>query len=214
MDYWRRLVPKARVILDVGANSGIYSLVAQALNPSAEVHAFEPLPKVFETLKHNVSLNSFPTHLHPVALSDYSGEATVYLPAGQQFAVSVTVNENLAAPGVPVDALQIAVDRLDAVVARLGIERIDLMKIDVETHEPQVLRGMGHLLAHHRPQLLVELLNDAVAGEVNSLLQPLGYLFYDIDERNPPMRVDSLRKSSFYNFLALQPEAAERLGLG
>jgi precorrin-6B methylase 2 len=47
MGLWMRLVPKAEVILDVGANSGVYSLVAAVMNPAARVYGFEPLTDLF-----------------------------------------------------------------------------------------------------------------------------------------------------------------------
>ena len=40
---WKPLAKKSRVIFDIGANTGIYSLIAQSINPNAEVFAFEPV---------------------------------------------------------------------------------------------------------------------------------------------------------------------------
>src|ERR1700740_2290939 len=53
LQVWRRLAPHAHVILDVGANTGIYTLVACCVNPAATVFALEPVDRVFRRLKQN-----------------------------------------------------------------------------------------------------------------------------------------------------------------
>ena len=50
---------KSKIILDIGANTGVYSLVASAINPKCQVTAFEPVPVVYKKLAGNIELNSF-----------------------------------------------------------------------------------------------------------------------------------------------------------
>ena len=50
MNLWIKLVKKADVVVDIGANLGIYSLVAQCLNPKSEVYAFEPFTDNYNKL--------------------------------------------------------------------------------------------------------------------------------------------------------------------
>ena len=75
MNLWMHLAPLARVILDVGANSGVYSLVAAAMNPHATVYGFEPVPKLFAQYMMFCPLNSFDIQPMCVALSNRNGSA-------------------------------------------------------------------------------------------------------------------------------------------
>ena len=77
MKIWMALCKDAKVILDIGANTGIFSLVAKTINPGAEIHAFEPLEKVMEKLEYNIRLNQFDIKVSKTALSNYSGKAVI-----------------------------------------------------------------------------------------------------------------------------------------
>ena len=54
---WAEHCSKAQVILDIGANTGIFSVIAHTINPEARIIAFEPQPNIFNVLKRNSSLN-------------------------------------------------------------------------------------------------------------------------------------------------------------
>ena len=50
---WQTLAKNSNVILDIGANSGIYSIVANCINPQANIHAFEPVERTSQLLLKN-----------------------------------------------------------------------------------------------------------------------------------------------------------------
>ena len=79
IDVWRRLATKASVIVDGGAHTGLYSLIAGAVNPSAAILAFEPLPAVYDRLVGNMRLNLFHIKAERLALSDASGSTTFHV---------------------------------------------------------------------------------------------------------------------------------------
>ena len=54
---WMKLAEQASVIMDVGANVGLYSLTAAAANPTATIHAFEPTPEMVARFQTNIDLN-------------------------------------------------------------------------------------------------------------------------------------------------------------
>ena len=56
---FRAFAQDAQLILDVGANTEIYTLLACAVNPTARVVAFEPVPRVYQILKQHVELNGW-----------------------------------------------------------------------------------------------------------------------------------------------------------
>jgi FkbM family methyltransferase len=197
MSLWMRLAPAARCIVDVGANSGIYALVARALNPSAPILAFEPLVDLHARLVGNAALSGFEIDAPRLALSDRSGIAQM---AGW----------TIGGPGPATGEVPTA--RLDDLVAARDLPPPDLLKIDVEGHEPAVLRGMGDLL-HARPTLLLEVLTEPASEELAPLVQDLGYLVFDLDEVQPPRRVPRLCRSSKWNLLLCQSDVAARLEL-
>lgn len=213
MSLWIELSRRSRFIVDVGANTGVYSLVAAAANPAAEVLAFEPVERVWRRFEENLRMNSFPIDSRRAALSNFDGTGEIHDP-GFDHIYSVTLNAKLAGPEVETVAVAVPVARLDSVMRESYPERrIDLMKIDVETHEPEVLEGMGELLCRCRPSMLIEVLNEEVAGRLNGLLDGLGYLYFNIDEIGAPRRQGRLTKSAHFNFLVCSPEVASALGL-
>jgi FkbM family methyltransferase len=145
----RELGPRPRpLVLDVGAHQGEYARRVLATNPRALVHSFEPEPRSFAELARVEGL----TGAYPLALSERAGTLPLYDSVdatGSQLATLVPgVFEGLyarVASSQPVEAIT-----LDSFVASHGIEHVDLLKIDVEGHELEVLRGAASLLAERR----------------------------------------------------------------
>lgn len=210
---WIELVKKSDVILDIGANTGVYALIAKSLNPPAQVFAFEPIERVFQKLEHNIRLNEFEITLFEYAVSNTEGTATIYdLPTEHIY--SVTVNKNLNLPETEAVPTKIKVMRLDTLINQRNIEKIDLIKIDVETHEAEVLEGMGVYLEKFKPTMLIEILNDEVGQNVENLVKGKGYLYFNLDENMDSIRkVDKITKSDFYNYLLCNEQLADQLGL-
>ncbi len=162
MRLWINLCEVSEVILDIGANTGIYSLVAKAVNPQAKVYAFEPVGRVFRKLQENIALNSFDILPFEKAVSNADGSAVIY-DTDSEHTLSVTVNKNLSAADVHVIETAIETVSLDRFVEEFNLSKIDLIKIDVETHEPEVLEGFRKYLSIYRPTLLIVILNDLQA---------------------------------------------------
>lgn len=210
---WAKLCETSNFILDIGANTGLYSLVAETINPKATIRAFEPINGVYSILQKNIASNNYTTKPYELALSDYTGTGKIYLQKGATFAYSVTVNQNTIT-SVPTDEVTIKVAELKNIIEDEGIKKIDLMKIDVETHEFEVLTGMGKYLEQFSPTLLIEILNNEVAENVNKLLSSIDYLYFNIDDNNNSIRqMDKLYKSDHWNFLVCKPEIAKTLNL-
>jgi methylase of polypeptide subunit release factors len=76
---FHKLARKARVILDIGANTGFCSLVACAANPDCRVLAWEPVPHLCAKLRANIELNKFTARCErrQVALSDHNGRGSL-----------------------------------------------------------------------------------------------------------------------------------------
>ncbi len=214
MGLWSKLSKECQVIFDIGANTGIYSLVAQTISPNAQVFAFEPVKRVWEKLQYNIHINGFQSIAVEKATSNYDGVATIYEKKDSEHILSVTVNKNLLSDETETILTEIETVRLDTFIENNDLERIDLMKIDVETHEPEVLEGMGRYLDDFRPTMLIEILSDEVGHKVEKHLKGLGYLFFNVDEEAFSIRkVDVITKSDCFNYLICQPKIAGELGL-
>lgn len=211
---WIKLSKKANIIFDIGAYSGLYSLTSAALNPNSKIHAFEPMRHNFNLLNENIKLNNYQNIISvQQACSNFSGEAIVYTEKNTTLTTSVTVNKSLYQEGKELDTVPIKTLRLDEYVSSKNIDGIDLIKIDVETHEHEVLLGMGDLIKKYKPTFLIEILNDEVGKNIESLLMGLGYLYFDIDEIDKITQVDSIKQSSYYNYLICQENVAKELNL-
>jgi FkbM family methyltransferase len=192
LQIWRRLAPHARVILDVGANTGIYALVAHCVNPAAVVIAVEPVERVFHRLQRNIELNGGNVIVEKLAASDVTGEAIIYdRPGDHELTASL---DPLMAEYCGGGGVQYAVPtkRLDDVLSGAGLRGINLVKIDVELFEAKVLLGMGAFLSNCKPSLLVEILNEEVARGVNDITRHLGYNVFRVVEQSGLVRVSQV----------------------
>jgi FkbM family methyltransferase len=198
---WVALCKSSKHILDVGANTGIYSLMAYAVKPDALISAFEPVPGVFRQLQHNNKLNGGPIHLYPLALGPTDGEATIYDNADNHYEASLVADPH--GKQRPQNQYKVAVRSIDSLLADGTLTGIDLMKIDVEKFEAQVLAGFK-ALAQYKPAILIEILDDTIGRDIQQMIGGLGYHFFNIDEERGLQPVAHLGKSHSYNFLLVQ----------
>lgn len=128
-----------RTILDVGANIGELSIYFARQLPDCRVVAFEPAPENLEGFHANLALQDPPLgnlELVAEAVSDRSGAIAFSIGAGLLNTAMLEANrERIGAIGGAAEA-QVPADTLDGHCARLGVDRIDLLKIDIEGGEP------------------------------------------------------------------------------
>lgn len=134
------------VLLDAGANVGDYTASACEIAGSRlDAHCFEPSAETFRVLSKNLGRRPN-VHLSNFGLSDGEGTATLYSHLGGCKEASV-VRRDLSHWGLDQSKTEsIGLRRLDDYCRDAGLNRIDLLKIDVEGHELSVLRGAGDLL--------------------------------------------------------------------
>lgn len=211
---WIDLCRTNNNILDIGANSGVYGITAKAFNSNAQVHCFEPLEAVVAYLKQNIELNTFDITVHSCGLSDYDGVANVYLPEEKDFVYSVTVNVDTVANFRKSRKIEIDVMRLDSMITSGVVPIPQLIKMDVERHEYEVLKGMGKYLTEARPDFIIEVLDEEQAEKLNSVFGELNYLYFNIDdEHNSIRQTKRIEKSDYWNYLVCKSETAKELKL-
>jgi FkbM family methyltransferase len=210
MQIWMELSKGSKVILDIGANTGIYTLVSKTINPEAKVMAFEPVKRVFEKLKANINLNNYAIMSYPYAVSDHCGEATFY-DTDEDHTYSVTIGKDLS-QDKRYHPVQVAITTIDEIAREQEQGSIDLIKIDVESHEPEVLKGFSQIGKYH-PAILIEILSDDIGSRVQEEIENHGggYLYFDIDEEKGIRQVDYIRKSSGMNYLLCTETTAKGL---
>lgn len=209
---WIKLCERSNIIFDIGANTGVYSLIAKTIKPQAQVFAFEPVKRVYQKLRSNIVLNDYTISSVEAALSNNDGFATIY-DIDSEHTYSVTVGMNMQHPEAKIIETKIQTLTLRTVIKNNKINTLDLMKIDVETHEPEVLEGMGEYLAKFKPTMIIEILDDVVGQKVQERLKDLGYLYFNIDERGPIRQTNEIGKSDYFNYLLCMPPVARELGL-
>ena len=158
MRQWARLASGAGVVLDIGANSGVFALLAAAMGARV-VHAFEPLPRVHAILAGNATLNpGFPLHTWSVAAGSHDGTAKIYDPGGDAPSSASLSSEFALGAFGEIPSTDIAVRSIDSFCRERGIASVDLIKIDVEGYEGFALRGMQEVVAASKPFILMEVL--------------------------------------------------------
>lgn len=173
--------------LDVGANIGLYSLIAaRAVGSAGKVHAFEPCSQTFERLMGNVRLNRLNNvSCHRVALSHEDARAELALANGGFDAWNSLGKPYMGETG---GSETVTTVRLDSFAKEhaVGGARCTI-KIDVEGWESQVLAGGRSLLTGpDAPLLLVEFTEEAAALTGSSCaslyrsLEELGYTMFGI----------------------------------
>jgi FkbM family methyltransferase len=179
MKEWMERVKNAATIVDIGANTGVYALLAKAINPQARVYAFEPVDRIFAKLEKNVQRNNLDIKLEKSAISNMTGEAVIYDPMYENV-TSVAVNTNLAPEGEEYAAVSIKTITLDDYCKEQGLHSIDLIKIDVESHEPEVLAGYTRL-HEHQPVIFCEVWNNDIGLRIEESVVKELYRYYLID---------------------------------
>ena len=217
LQLWQKLCKEAQVIFDLGANTGLYSLVAKTVNPSSRVFGFEPIKRTFDRYKANCELNGFDVRCEWMAVSDQVGEAVIYdVPLANNF--SATLNKTFSDTRHAVHAdsrfqTRVKTETLANYIELHRLPRVDLMKVDVEMHEPEVLRGMGPYLKRYQPTLLIEIMTNEIGRGVEEVIRECGYRYFSINESGqvePKRSIEAINES---NYLICTPAVAGRLGL-
>jgi FkbM family methyltransferase len=224
-------------VFDVGANIGSFTLYVHQSCPGARIYSFEPAPPLFEKLRLNTALNGVDARLFNVGLSDREGTAELtFYPhssgmssfhadkdqekevlrlhmqrereAGLEgVAELMGFAEDLLEARFRSETFECRLRTLSGVLDEQGVERIDLLKIDVQKAELAVLQGIRD---EHWPrigQVVLEVHDlDGRLGRIVSLLVQRGF-------RVTVEQDDILRGSMLYNLFAVREGAGAGEGV-
>jgi len=180
---WSALRP-GDTFLDVGAFHGVYSVIAgKRVTNGGQVIAFEPSPRDRRRLQMHLRWNGIRrARVEPFAVSATASETSFF-----QVVSGDPTRNGLKPPATEDSVAKITVKAvsLDQYVAERNIQRVDVMKLDVEGGELEVLRGAADMFARFRPILICEVLDETTsvwgykAREIISMLGDAGYLWFE-----------------------------------
>lgn len=193
------LAPKVSVFLDVGSNTGFYSLILAGTNPNAESWAFEPSPGPFAYLSKNIDANNFNGRIHPIktALSSTEGEAEFISAFSPKYTylkeATLGGSGHLSGARENTSSLKFKVktETLDQFITKNKIDKIDLIKLDTEETEHLIIGSGLNTLKNLQPILICEVFSKEMALALNELLWPLGYKPYQ-SKKDHLVEVDAI----------------------
>ncbi len=144
-------LPPGGVLIDVGANIGRLTIEAAIAVDGLRVLAVEPVEHTYTALAANITRNGLASRVivRRLALSDHVGRGVMTSDLGS---ANHLVSDNQV-PGHE----QIEITTLDSLLAQQGLDRVDVIKCDVEGAELLVLMGATRTLDTFRPAILVEI---------------------------------------------------------
>ena len=203
------LSASADCLIDVGANVGLFSLVAAKLNPQLKVFAFEPNPQMFDYLSKHKLLNRL-SNLIPesMAVSDRDGESQLFLSKSDMSASLVFDFQRSNSLDV---SLPVKTVTLDSYVEQFGLFGSLLLKVDAEGHEKAVLEGAEATIARFKPDIIIEVLEDFDPFLLEKL-RDVGYRFYKITHQGlieaQAVTLTTIGEFVFFNYLFTTKPAA------
>jgi FkbM family methyltransferase len=169
--------PTSLTFYDVGANMGVYSELCASLFPDASVVAFEPTPATAKILQNISTRNDLGIQVETSAVGDEIGTLDLYLSPTSDASNSLVAGFRQAT-----ETIKVPVTTIDEFV-NAGGPAPDVIKIDVETYEPSVLRGARETLRKHRPSIVIEVLkrnNTDHGPDIETLVADLSYKYYHL----------------------------------
>ena len=180
--FFTDLARDKKIVMDVGANIGWYSLNLAKMTaiPNVQIHAFEPVPSSYKQLLQNIALNRAQNQIvpHNIGLGSSSGEMVFYVP---DFSGSTAASGRNLHPEETNERVKCQIRTADSFLMQENVPQVGLVKCDVEGAELLVLKGAKRLLEEDRPVFILELLRkwsrafDYHPNDVLMLLRGYGY---------------------------------------
>jgi FkbM family methyltransferase len=172
------LVRPGSTVLDVGANTGLFSLLAARREAAALVHALEPVSRVFRVLEGNIAANGLENvTCHRLACGEKAGRMTIHVPEDEAIPMMASLVAGWSVGRQRLEEVECVT--VDGLVEEIRATRVDVLKIDAEGSEDGVLRGARTTLEQHRPFVFCEVLDRRDLGSrVMEALHGLDYRFF------------------------------------
>ncbi len=191
-----KLLGPGMCVVDVGANAGLFTLMAAKLvGAEGAVHAFEPSPRDRNRLLGNISANGLSNvQVHAAGLGRGRGKAVLTV-SGADHPGHNTIGGFAYAADVRAYSVEVDITSLDDFANAEKLTRLDLLKIDVEGSETAVLQGAQESLRKFRPVIVAEASEASLrqlGTSVSELLQLLRDSDYEVKVFGPSGKAEPL----------------------
>lgn len=205
LNVWMRLSENAKVIFDIGANFGLYGLIAKAIEPDAQVFLVEALRKNCVRIQENLRLNSMNAVVVNRALGNQQGSVKFFdmdshdNTIGSIYRSFVEMHQH----HTEIKEIEVSMTTLDDVMEEYRLTKLDLLKVDVEGAELELLSGALRTIKDSQPDILFEISSPENAEAINRLISGLGfnYNIYELDDQQGLIPIERLRKRAARNYL-------------
>lgn len=205
--YIREAIRETDVCIDVGANTGYYSVLLGRLARRGRVHAFEPIPLNYHLLCANLLVNGLANVTASCcAIGDADGEADFFVAADSAYS---SLRHTGRRPNMA--TMPVTLRTLDGYCNEHEIEGVDFIKVDVEGAEERVLKGACQVLSEktRRPRLLMLELYQPMLGQqgtsIDRILEGMKGYGYDpfVVEEGGLVQFKKHHYNCFYNVFFL-----------
>jgi len=161
--------------IDVGANFGLYSIVLNNETALQTTYAFEPVTRNYYQMCGNIFINQLESRITPIqkALSDTNDTLTIHVDPHSTGVSRLSLNDSGRDNRVFSQRERIQCVTLDSHL-NLSEEKV-FIKIDVEGHEINALKGMTNTLRNNKAALQIEAFGDERLNQLHAFFAPLGY---------------------------------------
>ena len=209
-----KMLRPGMTVLDAGAHHGLYTLLAsKRVGKRGRVIAFEPSPRERKRLRRHLWLNrSKNVAVQSCALGDEHREAELFLVTGREDWCNSLREPQIDARTTTV---RVELERVDEELEKLGITRVDFVKLDVEGAELSTLQGARATLAASRPVILAEVQDlrtrpwGYAAHEIIHFLERIGYRWYALASNSNLQPISTQLETYNANLVALPEERAD-----
>lgn len=209
--FLRKLIQPGQVVVDVGANLGVYTLsLAKCVGDSGRVVAFEPAPHTALLLRASIEANGYSNvDVEECALSDTLGEL--------RFAIENSSELNrVLEPGESSDnAIVVKVSTLDHIQLAHQLHDVYFLKLDAEGQEESIIKGGERLLRNQSPIVMMEIAHgESINASLVDRILGHGYNTYRLlpgFDILVPLQADERAKPFLLNVFCMKPDRAEQL---
>lgn len=217
VDFYKRLVPKGCLAIDIGAHIGDTTVpIALAAGKEGVTLAFEPNPLIFEILSINARLNLDKTQIIPsiYAIAVEPGEYYYNSSEATHNNGGISKNQKNKHGKYQLEEKVTAVNLSDFLKnePNIPMEKLGFIKIDIEGMDLDILQSIKGLIAEYRPTIIAECfkrLENNKRDQLFDLFDSLNFELFKIDDFNAHTKIQKLnrkedmRKWKFFDFYAI-----------
>jgi FkbM family methyltransferase len=183
---FRGLLKKGSVVIDVGANWGLHTLYTSKLvGKTGKIIAIEPFPSAFKELKWHITKNACQNVIAlNLAVGEYDGEIRFLSKDGSGQGVVADCVKGAIASVIEHSVKQ---KKLNTIVQELAVDRVDLIKIDVEGAEHHVLEGAEQVVNRFHPIFIIDSHTYDNALFIAKWFTEKGYRLERVNKNLPPI---------------------------